>query len=355
MIWQNSYYLWFLLIVPLLLAGSWWYNKQLDEKRKSFFGSELFKKLRSGFWPLGNRIRNISLYIGVGLLIIAAAGPKIGTEVREVKRQGVDLLVSLDLSASMNAEDVKPSRLDKAKYEISRLIDRLKGDRVGLVVFSGEAYLQSPMTLDYSALRMFLNISETSQMPTSSTDFSAAMKTASKAFKSLDDEKQKTKAAKVLLIISDGENHGGDYKDALAQLKKENVSVYTLGIGTQSGGTIPVYNKSGSLTGYKRDENGKVVTTQLHSKTLRSIADEGNGKYYEIRSGSSGIDAFLGRLDELQQGEFASQEYADYKNQYQWLAGFGLLFMVLGIVFPEFELFDSERKKVINIQKDSES
>lgn len=351
MIWQNSYYLWFLLVIPLLLAGSWWFNKQLDEKRKSFFGSELFEKLRSGFWPLGSKIRNISLYVGVGLLIIAAAGPKIGTEVREVKRQGVDLLVALDLSASMNAEDVKPSRLDKAKYEISRLIDRLKGDRVGLVVFSGEAYLQSPMTLDYSALRMFLNISETGQMPSSSTDFSAAMKTAAKAFNSTDEEEQKTKAAKVLLIISDGENHGEEYSDALDQLKKENVSVYTLGIGTQSGGTIPMYDKSGSLTGYKRDESGKVVTTHLQSKTLRSIADEGDGKYYEIRNGSSGIDAFLGRLDELQQGEFASQEYADYKNQYQWLAGAGLLFMLLGMVFPEFELFSKEEPQIAESQK----
>ncbi|MGD8426476.1 MAG: VWA domain-containing protein [Balneolaceae bacterium] len=338
MIWQNSYYLWFLLIIPILLGGSWWYNKQLDEKRNRFFGSELFKKLRSGFWPMGKRVKDICLYIGIGMLIIAAAGPKIGTEVREVKRQGVDLLIALDLSASMNAEDVKPSRLEKAKYEISRLIDRLKGDRVGLVVFSGEAYLQSPMTLDYSALNMFLNIAETNQMPSSSTDFSAAMKTAAKAFKSIDEEDQKKKAAKVLLIISDGENHGGDYEEALDQLKKENASVYTLGIGTQSGGAIPLYDNSGTLKGYKRDENGAVVTTQLQSQTLRSIADEGGGKYYEIRSGGAGIDAFLGRLDELQKGEFASQEYADFKNQYQWLTGIGLLFILLGILFPDFSL-----------------
>jgi len=344
MIWQNSAYLWFLLIIPVLVAASWWYNKQLDEKRKSFFGSELFERLRSGFWPLGSRIRNISIYAGIALLIIAAAGPKIGTEVREVKRKGVDLLVALDLSASMKSEDVKPSRLEKAKYEISRLIDRLKGDRVGLVVFSGEAYLQSPMTLDYSALRMFLNVADTDQMPSSTTDFSAAMKTAAKAFKSIDD-KDKTKAAKVVLIISDGENHGGDYGEALNQLKKENASVYTLGIGTRSGGTIPVYNKSGSLKGYKRDENGKVITTKLESKTLREIADKGNGKYYEIRSGSSGIDAFLGRLDELQQGEFANQEYADFKNQYQWLTGFGLLFVLLGMIFPDFKLQESIRSK----------
>ncbi|WP_138430241.1 vWA domain-containing protein [Fodinibius saliphilus] len=340
MIWQDGIYLWFLLIIPILIAASWWYNKQLEEKRDKYFGSELFEKLRSGFWPLGKRIRNASIYGGIALLIIAAAGPKLGTEVREVKRQGVDLLIALDLSASMNAEDVKPSRLEKAKYEITRLIDRLNGDRVGLIVFTGEAYLQSPMTLDYSALRLFLNIAETDQMPSSTTNFSAAMETASEAFGSIEEDK-KTKAAKVFMIISDGENHGDSYDEALQQLKEQNVSTYTLGIGSDAGGTIPLYDDSGSLMGYKRDESGKVITSKLESQVLRSIAEKGDGNYYEIRSGGSGIDAFLGRLDELQQGEFANQEYADFKNQYQWLAGIGLLLLVIGMVFPKYR-FDKK-------------
>ncbi len=340
MIWQDSVYLWFLLVIPLLIAASWWYNKELDEKRKNFFGADLFERLRSGFWPLGKRIRTVCLYGGIGLLIIAAAGPKIGTEVREVKRQGVDLLIALDLSASMNAEDVKPSRLEKAKYEISRLIERLNGDRVGLIVYTGEAYLQSPMTLDYSALRLFLNIAETDQMPSSSTDFSAAMETASEAFQSGEEESQDNKAAKVLMVISDGENHDNSYDDALQQLTEQNVSVYTLGIGTKSGSNIPLYDDSGSLMGYKRNEQGQIITTKLEPQVLRNIAEQGGGEYYEIRSGGSGIDAFLGRLDELQQGEFASQEYADFKNQYQWLAGFGLLFLLIGMIFPEFKLSD---------------
>lgn len=335
MVWQNSIYLWLLLIIPLLVGASWWYNKYFDKRRKSFFGKELFEKLRSGFWPLGKRIRNISIYIGIAMLIIAAAGPKLGTEVREVERQGVDLLIALDLSDSMNAEDVKPSRLEKAKYEVLRLVDRLEGDRVGLIVFTGEAYLQAPMTLDYSALRLFLNIAETNQMPSSSTDFSTAMATASEAFD--DSDESNDQAAKVLMIISDGENHGETYDDALEQLQEQNVSVYTLGIGTNSGDAIPLYDDSGSRMGYKRDENGEVVTTKLQAEVLSSIADEGNGRYYEIRSGGSGIDGFLGRLDELQQGKFASQEYADYKNQYQWLAGIGLVFLVLGMIFPDIK------------------
>lgn len=336
MIWQESLYLWLLLVIPLLIGVTYWYNRRLDDKRKSYFGDRLLKKLRKGFWPLGKRIRNVSLYIGLAFLIIAAAGPKIGTEVREVKRQGVDLLIALDLSASMNAEDVRPSRLEKAKYEISRLIEKLQGDRVGLIVFTGEAYLQSPMTMDYSALRLFLNIAETNQMPTSSTDFSAAMETAASAFNSGEEEEKGTQAAKVLMIISDGENHGDEYNSALEQLREQDVSIYTLGLGTESGTTIPLYDDSGSLMGYKRGDDGKVVNTRLEAAVLRSIASEGGGDYYEIRSGSSGIDVFLGRLDELQQGEFASQEYADFKNQFQWLAGIGLIFVVAGITFPYY-------------------
>lgn len=329
--------MWFLLVIPLLVAANWWYSKRLDKKRKSFFGAELFENLRLGFWPLGKKIRMIALYSGMALLIIAAAGPKIGTEVREVKRQGVDLLIGLDLSDSMNAEDVKPSRLEKAKYEVSRLIERLNGDRVGLVVFTGEAYLQAPMTLDYSALRLFLNIAETDQMPSSSTNFRSAMETASEAFKSVDEEGQDTQASKVFLVISDGENHGEGYDEALRQLQEQSVAIYTLGIGTESGTTIPLYDENGSRIGYKRDQDGKVVTSKLQTSVLRSIADEADGKYYEIRSGSSGMDRFLGRLDELQQGEFSSQEYADFKNQYQWLAGVGLFFLLIGMVFPSFK------------------
>lgn len=337
MIWEDGAYLWLLLLVPLLAAGVWWYNREIQQKREQIFGDKLFQKLRRGFWPLGTKVRDIALYAGLAFLVTAVAGPKIGTEVREVQRQGVDLLIALDLSASMNAEDVKPSRLDKAKYEISRLVDRLDGDRVGMVVFTGEAYLQAPMTLDYSAMRMFLNIADTEQMPTSSTDFSAAMATALEAFGAIDEDNQESNAAKVLLIISDGEDHENNYEDELQQLDEQNISVYTLGIGTEEGARIPIYDESGSRIGFKRDnQGGGVVTTRLQSQTLRSIASDGDGEYYEIRSGGSGIDAFLVRLDELQQGEFSSQEYADYKNQYQWLAGIGLAFLFVSLVFPKY-------------------
>ena len=280
MIWENPEYLWLLALIPLLVVLLWWKGKSVRKLQKQYFSDSLFNTLRTGYWSIGAMVRTILFISGLVFVLIAYAGPKVGTEVREVKRRGIDMLIALDLSASMNAEDVRPSRLEKAKFEINRLIQRLKGDRVGLVVFTGEAYLQSPMTLDYSALKLFLEIVDTDQMPSSATDFKAAMETALDAFKSL--EESNTEAAKVLLIISDGEDHGQSYEESLLALIDHNVSVYTLGIGSSEGTTIPLYEEStGQLIGYKRDRDGKVVTTSLMRDVLRNIANEGNGAYYE--------------------------------------------------------------------------
>lgn len=333
MIWENPLYLWFLLLIPVLFVLMWYRGKLIRATQKKYFSETLFQSLRKGYWSTGATVKTVLFVTGLIFVLVSVAGPKVGTEVREVKRRGIDMLIALDLSASMNAEDVRPSRLEKAKFEINRLIERLKGDRVGLVVFTGEAYLQSPMTLDYSALRLFLEIVDTDQMPSSATDFKAAMETALAAFESL--EENTSEAAQVLLIISDGEDHGQSYDDALASLTNSSISVYTLGIGTTEGTTIPLYEEqSGKLIGYKRDREGKVVTTSLQRDALREISAEGNGNYYEIERGNDGIDSFLARVDELEKGEFSSQEYADFKNQYQWLAGLGLLCFICSVIVP---------------------
>ena len=335
MIWQDSVFLWLLLAIPVLLFLIWQKSRSLKKVKSRFFSETIFQSLRSGHWPAGEKVKTSFFILGLAFAVVALSGPKIGTEVREVKRRGVDMLIALDLSASMNAEDVRPSRLKKAKFEINRLIERLKGDRVGLIVFTGEAFLQSPMTLDYSALRLFLDIVDTGQMPSSATDFKAAMETALSSFESMDDNN--SNAAKVLLIISDGEDHGQSYEEALDELIQHSVYVYTLGVGTNEGTTIPLYDEdTGSLTGYKRDNMGKVVITRLQSEVLREIAGKGKGAYYSIERGNDGIDAFLARVDELEKGEFASQEYADFKNQYQWMGAMSLVCMTISVLFPGY-------------------
>jgi Ca-activated chloride channel family protein len=244
-------------------------------------------------------------------------------------------MIALDLSRSMNTQDVNPSRLEKAKFEINRLVNRLHGDRVGLLVFTDEAFLQVPLTTDYSAFRMLLDISNTEQMPSSGTNFSTAMLTAKDAFESIDD--QNDNAANVLLFVADGENHSGNFSSAMEELKDANVTVFSIGVGTSSGGPVPVFNDSGAMIGYHRDSSGETITSRLGSDTMRQIAGEGGGEYYEISSGSDNIEAFFSRLDELERGEFSSQEFADYKDQYQVLLIPGLFLFILALFFPQFK------------------
>ncbi|TNE68878.1 VWA domain-containing protein [bacterium] len=332
MIWQAAHFLWLLLFIPLLIVAHIGLKKYWSTKIERYFKPELLKKLYKGPSAWMTNLRFTFSLAGLTCLIIALAGPKIGTEVREVQRRGVDVMIALDLSLSMKAEDVSPSRLDKAKYEISRLLERLKGDRVGLIVFTGEAWLQSPMTTDYSALRLFLNIIDTDQMPSSTTNFAEAMSTSIRAFEAIEKE---SKAAKVLLIISDGEDQGEPYGDELSEVVNKGISVYTLGIGTLEGGTIPMYDENKRLIGYKRDRaSGTVVVSKLQPQTLSDIADKGNGDFYQIQRGSDGLDGFIQKIDQLEKGEFARQEYADFKNQYQYLTFAALLMWLFAWLIP---------------------
>lgn len=337
MIWHNSTFLWLLAIIPLTAVLFYFFDKRVKRNVNSFFDLKLFQKIRKGYWEFGYRVRTVLILIAIALFTIGLAGPKIGTEVREVQRRGVNMLIALDLSRSMNAEDVKPSRLQKAKFEISRLIERLRGDRVGLMVFTGEAFIQSPMTMDYSALRMFLDIAETGQMPSNTTNFSSAFKKAYEAFDSLE-EQEESNAANVLLFIADGENHGPDYSQDLQRLVNQGVIVFTIGIGTREGGPIPTYEEDGTsnLTGYVRDAEGNLVTTQLETGTMQDIARNGGGSYFDINSAGETIEPFFAKLEDLEKGEFSSQEFADYKNQYQVLLISGLVFFIAGLFFPVY-------------------
>ncbi|MEX0994911.1 MAG: VWA domain-containing protein [Balneolaceae bacterium] len=334
---MNSTYLWFLLLIPLLAGAMWWVKQIQAHRRSRFFDERLFTQLRRGFWELGQNIKVLFLLIALSLFVIGLAGPQIGTEVREMEQRGVNMMVVLDLSNSMNAEDIRPSRLDKAKFEIQRLIERSSGDRIGLLVFTGEAFVQSPMTLDYSALRLFLDIAETQQMPVGTTNFRAAFQKAAESFDSLE-EQQAERAASVLLMFSDGEDHGPSNDQALEALISRGVQVFTVGIGTRDGARIPIrQTETNRQSGYHRDRAGNEVITRLEPDALRDIAQRGNGNYYEINSGTSGIDQFLARLDDLQKGEFSVQEYADYKNRYQLLLIAGILFFMAGLLMPEYK------------------
>lgn len=351
MIWEKPEALFLLLLLPLLLGGYWLKIRSSRKQVEGLFEKRLLEALRPGF-STGLLRARLALLLTAGLFLITGfAGPKLGTEVREIEQKGVDLLIALDLSRSMNVEDIRPSRLEKAKFEISRLIQQSEGNRIGLLVFTGEAFLQSPLTLDHSALRMFLDVSDTRQMPSSTTNFTSAFEMAAQAFRTMEanlanadgaDTRQVSEipktdqAANVLLLISDGEDQSEGFENALKALTEEQITVFSVGIGSEQGGPIPVYDDdSGRLLGYHRSQDGTVVNSRLQRAALQKIASLGEGEYYEIGNSSSSLDRFLGKLDELKKGTFSSQEFVDFKNQYQWMVGAGLLMLTLALFIPE--------------------
>lgn len=336
MIWESPGYLLLIFLPMIIFIAVVFQRKKLRELRRKYFSDKVFEKLYNSEIERNHKFQQSLFYSSLLFLIVALAGPKIGTEVREVKRQGIDILVMLDVSKSMKAEDVRPNRLDKAKFEILRMVDRLRGDRIGLITFTGESILLSPLTADYSAFRLFLNLADTDAMPSSTTDFSAGFRVALDAFDAAGESNQE--AAKVLLILSDGEDHGPDYSNTLQQIRNKGVFIFTVGIGTSAGGTIPVYDPtSGRLIEYLRDAAGQVVITRLESNGLRQIAEQGQGTYYEISRSSDGMDGFLSQIEELEKREFATQEFADYKNQYQWFAGIGVILLFISLIIPQYK------------------
>lgn len=335
MIWEHPQLLWLLVVPVLLFAAGWYVGTRRKKQLEKFFSADLIGLLSSKSWSRGRKLKHLFLYPGLALLIIGMAGPKIGSEIREVKREGVDLLIALDVSRSMLAEDVRPNRLDKAKFEILSLVDRLEGDRIGLILFTNQAFLQSPLTTDYSAFRMYLDLASTDQFSHPGTDFRAPLREASRVFE--DRPQSAGEVAKVLLFFSDGEDHSPGFDQELNWLRDQGVFVYTVGIGSRSGAPIPVFDRQGRAIGNHRDRTGSTVISRLESDNLRRMADVGRGSYYEITRGNDRIDGFISQLAELERREFASERFSDFANRYQYPTAAGLLLVVISMLIPAYK------------------
>ncbi len=247
----------------------------------------------------------------------------------EVKQEGVDLFVALDVSLSMKAEDIKPNRLEKAKFELRNLIGRLRGDRIGLVVFAGDAYTQFPLTTDYGAANLFLDAVDVDAVPTPGTSIGAAIQ---RALESFNFEEPSTK---VLVIITDGENTEGDALDAAGEAARKGVLLYTIGMGSPAGTPIPLVNAAGQQVDFKRDREGNVVVTKLDEATLERIATMGNGKYFRGTTAQDELNEIYKAINALQKREFGVRQFTDYEDRFQWLLGAGLLFILLELLTAE--------------------
>jgi Ca-activated chloride channel family protein len=318
---EPTYFI-YLLLIPalfvLFLLVFWWKKRT----QKKFATDELLKKLspeKSIFKPI---LKMIIFLIGLAFLIVSLTNPKMGTKIETVKRQGVDIVFALDVSKSMLAEDIAPNRLEKSKQIISKIIDKLGSDRIGIIIYAGNAFPLLPITTDHGAAKMFLQSANPNMVSSQGTAINEAIKLATTYY---DNDEQTNR---FLFIISDGEDHQEDASSAISQATKDGIKTYTIGVGTEKGGPIPLKNR-GVLQGYKKDSKGETVITKMNPKTLEDIAEGGKGNYVLGNKTQQTVDYVEKLLVKAEKSEFESTQLSDYKDQFQWFIGFGLLFLII--------------------------
>ena len=268
---------------------------------------------------------------GLGLMLfgMALAQPQCGTTSEPVKRRGIDVVVALDASKSMLARDVQPSRLERARLELNTLLDELKGDRVGLVAFAGDAFIQSPLTSDYSAVKLFLRAVDPEQMPQGGSNIGDALTLSLQVLENAD----RGSKERVVVLLSDGEDLTGQVNEAVAALKEAHVQVLTVGVGSEQGEPIPVYNRRGEFVDYKKDANGDTVITRMDRAGLTAIAEATGGAFFYQPRGVA-MAGVLERVDEMQKSELESRVTVRYNERFQLFAVPGLVLLLLGMVLP---------------------
>jgi len=329
---DNPYYLYLLLTLPVILVAflimSWW-KKQT---RKKYGDIDLLKKMAPEKSNSKPTLKLILWLLIISALSLALVNPKIGTRIEKVKREGVDIVFALDVSKSMLAEDIQPNRLAKAKQLISRTLDELVSDRVGIIIYAGRAYPQLPITTDYGAARLFLQSVDTEIIPSQGTALAEAVELSLNYY---DDESQKNR---VLVILSDGEDHEEGYQEAAEKAAENGITIYTVGIGTQQGGPIPDYR------------NGDVVVTKLQTESLKEIAKATNGAYINGNSTRKVVKSLMDYVAGMEKKEFETRMFADFEDQFQWFLGLALLLLVIDTFilerktqwFKRLRLFDND-------------
>ncbi len=327
----HSEYLYFLGLIPVLAVFFWLVLRFRKQALARFGNLAVLEKLTESAGP-GRRFWRFTLFLGaLAMLILGLANPQIGTRLEEVKQEGVDIFIALDVSLSMKAEDIKPNRLEKAKFEIRNLISRLAGDRLGLIVFAGEAYTQFPLTSDYSAANLFLDVVDVDVVPVPGTSIGAAIDRAVESF----DLKDQT--TKVIVVITDGENTEGDAFESAEEAGKKGILLYTIGLGSPSGAPIPVYGSAGQQLDFKRDRVGNVVVTKLDETSLEKIAALGNGKYFRGTNAQDELEEIYKNINSLQKKEFGVKQFTDYEDRFQF-------FVLAACLLFIAELFLSENR-----------
>ena len=290
-----------------------------------------------------------SLKLVLALLVLACmsfalVNPKIGTKLETVKREGVDVVFALDVSTSMLAEDIAPNRLEKSKQLVRQIINTLAGDRIGIIGYAGSAFPQVPITTDFSSARLFLSGMNTNMVSSQGTAMTQAIEMAETYY---NDIEQKNR---VLFLISDGEDHQGDYASIAAQATKKGIKIYTIGVGTPAGARIPI-KRGGVVQSYKRDKDNQVVITKLNKETLQEIAQAANGEYLDGSNTKELVEQVQNILAGMDKKEFDAKQFSDFKDQFQWFLAGALLFLVLDVLLLERKTKWINKLNLFNQQK----
>jgi Ca-activated chloride channel homolog len=325
---QNTEFFYAFAVVPLLvlLAMSWYMIRR--RRLKKLADQHLLKQLNP-YDSRRKRLAKLVLFlIGYSVLILAICNLQTGSKLSEVNREGADIIVCLDVSNSMLAQDLTPNRLGRAKFALEKMIDMLEGDRLGLVIFAGEAYVQLPITTDYSAAKMFLSSISPGMVPVQGTNLADAVKKASQSFSS---DEGKNRA---IILITDGENHAADAIEAADEAAQKGIMINTIGIGSENGVPIPLV-ENGVVKGYRKDREGQTVMTRLNSSLLKTIAQKAGGVYVQASQADLGLPSVLDKIAELDKTQIDSKMYTDYEDQFQWFVIFALAILVIEFIISE--------------------
>lgn len=320
---EEPKYLYLLAVIPLLvllfLFNLWWKHR----KQREFGNLQLVKKLSAESSVFKPALKLAVVALAIAGIVLALVNPKIGTRTEKVKREGVDIVFAIDVSKSMLAEDVAPSRLEKSKQIVSQIINSLGTDRIGIIGYAGSAYPVLPITTDYSVAKMFLQSMNTDMVSSQGTAIADAIHLASTYY----DDPQ---TSKLLILVSDGEDHGEDSEAAAEEAEKKGIKILTVGVGTEKGGPIPLKN-NGRIEGYKKDNAGETVITKLYPDALKTIAERTKGGYVYGGKTREVTDYVKKALENIEKKEFESKEVALYESQFQWFLGAALLLLFLDI------------------------
>lgn len=324
---HTEYFL--LLVLIFVFAFLYWLYKLWLRKAKSRFGDEkVILKLMTEASSSKPLLKFLLIVLAVIFIVIGIVDPQIGSKLENVKREGIDLYLVLDVSTSMLAEDIKPNRLERSKLAISTLIDKLQGDRVGIIIFAGNAYKQLPLTTDYSAAKLFLSAVDTKIVPTQGTAIGEAIEMATLSFGETDHNK-------AIIVITDGENHEDDAIEAATMANELGINVFTIGMGLPEGAPIPLYNKYGVQTGFKKDRKNTTVVTKLNEDMLRQIAAAGGGAYARANNASSGLKRIFDDINAIDKKEIETRQFTDYEDRFQIFLGLAIFLLVIELLVAD--------------------